>query len=330
MRQFFTTLCLLLAVTGSAAADEVRPGFLELEAIDDGAYSVKWKVPMKGGSVLSLEPVLPASCGERTPPHRSSAGGAMITRWSVNCPAGLAGKRILIGGLENTMTDVLVRIVRRDATTQMVRLTPGDTSFQVAAETSSFDVIQVYTGLGIEHILFGIDHLLFVFALLLLVNGWRRLVGTITAFTLAHSITLAAATLGYVYVPQAPVEAVIALSILFLATEIIHNWQGRPGLAKRFPWLVAFIFGLLHGFGFAGALAEIGLPEQSIPLALLFFNVGVELGQLIFVAVVLGAVWALRQLAQRQSLRWGEVATTYAIGGIAAFWLIERTYSFWV
>jgi len=169
-----------------------------------------------------------------------------------------------------------------------------------------------------------------VFALLLIVNGWRRLVGTITAFTLAHSITLFAATLGWVHVPQAPVEAVIALSILFLATEIIHNRQGRPGMAKRFPWLVAFIFGLLHGFGFAGALAEIGLPQQSIPLALLFFNVGVEFGQLLFVAAVVTAGWVLRKLIAEKTLQGSEVAASYLIGSLSAYWVIERTYSFWL
>ncbi len=330
MRRLVTTILFLFVLTGPAAADEVRPGFLELRATDGDVYSAKWKVPMKGGKVLSMKPVLPESCSERTPPGSTKAGGAMITRWSVICAKGLAGEKIRIDGLEKTMTDVLVRVVSPDGVTQMVRLTPGDTSFEVAAETSNYDVIRVYTGLGIEHILFGIDHLLFVFALLLIVKGWRRLVGTITAFTLAHSITLAAATLGYVHVPQAPVEAVIALSILFLATEIIHGLQGRVGLAGRFPWLVAFIFGLLHGFGFAGALAEIGLPEHSIPLALLFFNVGVELGQLIFVAAVVSAGWALRKLAPQKSLRWSESVASYAIGGIAAYWLIERTYSFWI
>jgi hypothetical protein len=224
---------------------------------------------------------------------------------------------------------VLARMVHEDGITQMVRLTPTETDFVVAAQTTSMEVIRVYTALGIEHILGGVDHLLFVFALLLIVNGWRRLVGTITAFTLAHSITLAAATMGYVHVAQAPVEAVIALSILFLATEIVHNRQGRPGIAKRFPWLVAFIFGLLHGFGFAGALAEIGLPEQSIPLALLFFNVGVELGQLLFVATVVSAGWLLRKLLMKKMLTGGEVVASYLIGGTAAFWVIERTYSFW-
>lgn len=329
MRKFFITLFLLLAVSGAAIADEIRPGYLELTTTDGTVYSIKWKVPMKGDMVLSLKPILPDWCTERTPPSSMATGGAMITHWSVNCSAGIAEGHIRIDGLENTMTDVLVRIVHQDGMTQMARLTPSETSFVVAAETTSLEVIKVYTALGTEHILLGVDHLLFVFALLLIVNGWRRLIGTITAFTLAHSITLFAATLGWVHVPQAPVEAVIALSILFLATEIIHNRQGRPGIAKRFPWLVAFIFGLLHGFGFAGALAEIGLPEQSIPLALLFFNVGVELGQLLFVAVVVSAGWVLRKLVAEKTLQGSEVAASYVIGSLSAYWVIERTYSFW-
>jgi hydrogenase/urease accessory protein HupE len=329
MYRVFTILLLLLSFTIPAMADEIRPGYLELNTSDGLVYSVKWKVPMKGDLVLSLNPVLPDSCAERIPPSSMKSGGAMITRWSLTCATGIYNEQIRIDGLENTMTDVLVRVVHQDGVTQMVRLTPSETGFEVAAKTSNLDVIKVYTALGIEHILLGVDHLLFVFALLLIVRGWRRLIGTITAFTLAHSITLAAATMGYVHVPQAPVEAVIALSILFLATEIIHNRQGRPGLAKRFPWLVAFIFGLLHGFGFAGALAEIGLPQQSIPLALLFFNVGVELGQLLFVVAVVGAGWVLKKLLAQKVLNGGEVAASYVIGSLSALWLIERTYSFW-
>jgi hydrogenase/urease accessory protein HupE len=328
MRNILLAMILFFSVAGVAGADEIRPGYLELNTTDGDSYSVKWKVPMKGDMVLSLDPVLPDVCSERTPPSKMQSGGAMITRWSLSCPGGIFGKTIRIDGLENTMTDVLVRLVHQNGFTQMMRLTPGETGFVIAAEPSNLDVITVYTALGIEHILIGVDHLLFVFALLLIVTGIRRLIGTITAFTLAHSITLAAATLGYVHVPQAPVEAVIALSILFLATEIVHNLQGRPGLAKRFPWLVAFIFGLLHGFGFAGALAEIGLPEQSIPLALLFFNVGVELGQLMFVAAVVGAGWALKKVVWQRALNGGEAVASYIIGGIAAFWVIERTYSF--
>ena len=329
MYRLITICLLLLSFTKSTTADEIRPGYLELRTSDGLVYSVKWKVPMKGDLVLSLNPVLPDSCIERTPPGSMKSAGAMITRWSLTCAGGIYQKQIRIDGLENTMTDVLVRVVHQDGATQMVRLTASETGFEVAAKTSSVDVIKVYTALGIEHILLGVDHLLFVFALLLIVNGWRRLIGTITAFTLAHSITLAAATMGYVHVPQAPVEAMIALSILFLATEIIHNRQGRPGLAKRYPWLVAFIFGLLHGFGFAGALAEIGLPQQSIPLALLFFNVGVELGQLLFVAAVVATGWVLKKLLAQKVLQGGEVAASYLIGTLSAFWLIERTYSFW-
>lgn len=329
MYRSVTILLLLLSFTNAGMADEIRPGYLELNTSDGLVYSVKWKVPMKGDLVLSLNPVLPDSCTERIPPSSMKSGSAMITRWSLTCATGIYKKQIRIDGLENTMTDVLVRIVHQDGVTQMVRLTPSETGFEVAAKTSNLDVIRVYTALGIEHILLGVDHLLFVFALLLIVRGWRRLVGTITAFTLAHSITLAAATMGYVHVAQAPVEAVIALSILFLATEVIHNRQGRPGLAKRFPWLVAFIFGLLHGFGFAGALAEIGLPQQSIPLALLFFNVGVELGQLLFVVAVVGVGWGLKKLLAQKVLNGGEVAASYLIGSLSAFWLIERTYSFW-
>ena len=189
-------------------------------------------------------------------------------------------------------------------------------------------IVKTYTWLGIEHILLGIDHLLFVLALLLIVNGKRRLLWTITAFTIAHSLTLAGATLGIVQIPQKPVEAVIALSILFLAMEIVHGQRGRPGAAARWPWLVAFVFGLLHGFGFAGALAEVGLPQQAIPLALVFFNVGVELGQLLFVAAVLLLGWLLHQLKQPKLLDRAELVAVYSIGGLASFWLIERISGF--
>ena len=201
-------------------------------------------------------------------------------------------------------------------------------SFRVPAETSSAQLAATYTWLGIEHILIGIDHLLFVFALLLIVREWRRLVATITAFTLAHSVTLAAATLGWMSAPQQPVEAVIALSIVFLAMEFIHGRQGRPGAAARWPWLIAFVFGLLHGFGFAGALAEVGLPQQSIPLALVFFNIGVELGQLFFIAVVLALAALLQSLLRPGWMQRLELLAVYTIGSLASFWLIERVAAF--
>jgi hydrogenase/urease accessory protein HupE len=246
----------------------------------------------------------------------------------VFCEEGLAEQSISVSGLQLTSTDVLLRLEFLNGNSQSVQLTPAKRTYRVQAETSSMQVVNTYTWFGIEHILFGVDHLLFVFALLLIVNSTRRLIITITAFTLAHSITLGAATLGYVYIPQQPVEAVIALSILFLAVEIVHGKQGRSGYAAKWPWLVAFIFGLLHGFGFAGALAEIGLPQQAIPLALVFFNVGVELGQLLFVSGVILLAWFLRYLNQQKILKRAETLVVYSIGGLSSFWLFERVSLF--
>src|SRR6185436_2163723 len=190
---------------------------------------------------------------------------------------------------------------------------------------SALEVVRTYLTLGVEHILLGIDHLLFVLALLLIVKGVRRLVATVTAFTVAHSITLGAATLGFVHVPSAPVEAVIALSILFLASELARRRAGGSAdLTERFPWVVAFSFGLLHGFGFAGALSEVGIPQQAVPLALLFFNVGVEIGQLLFIAAVFGFGWLVRLSAVRVPAIWPR-AVAYGVGSAAAFWVVERT-----
>jgi hydrogenase/urease accessory protein HupE len=213
--------------------------------------------------------------------------------------------------------------------TSIVR--PSQPWMEIAASPTGWQVAGAYLQLGVEHILSGIDHLLFVLALMLLVTGWKRLVATITAFTVAHSITLAAATLGFVTVPGRPVEACIALSIVFVASEIVRARQGNPGMAQRWPWLVAFIFGLLHGFGFAGVLSEVGLPQNAIPLALAFFNIGVELGQLAFIAFVLGLVAASRWVAQRIRVprpAWAWRVPPYAIGGVAAFWVIQRIAAF--
>jgi hydrogenase/urease accessory protein HupE len=244
---------------------------------------------------------------------------------------GLTGKAIEFPNLAATRIDVLVRVERSDGTSQVGRVLPLAPSFVVTASPGAFEVAQTYTVLGIEHILAGLDHLLFVLALLLLVQGTRRLIATITAFTVAHSLTLFAATLGWLNLPSPPVEAVIALSIVFLAGEIVHARQGRPGLTQRRPWIVAFSFGLLHGLGFAGALAEVGLPPLSIPTALLFFNVGVEIGQLIFIAVVLGAIAVARRIARRLKFKapsWWWRVPPYAIGGIASFWLVQRVAAF--
>ena len=320
---------LILLLIEQAWAHEMRPGYLEISEVTAATYNVLWKVPMRGDLRLQLDPQLPANCSEVIPPTAHSASGALITRWTIKCESGLAEERISITGLENTLTDVLARVQHLDGAVQTTRVTPGEPAFTVEASPGKLEMAATYLWLGVEHILLGIDHLLFVFALLIIVDGVRRLVWTITAFTLAHSITLAAATLGYVHVPQQPVEAIIALSILFLTTEIVHSRRGRPGYVERWPWVVAFIFGLLHGFGFAGALAETGLPEHAIPMALVFFNIGVELGQLAFVAVVLTSGWLIHKM-NAFPIRQTEMVATYVIGGIAAYWTIERVAGFWV
>ena len=329
MKQWSLVACLFILFTGQVAAHEMRPAYLEINELTPFAYSVLWKVPMRGDMRLRLDPDFPDNCGEVVPPSVRSTSGALISNWNIQCDNGLSGQRIGIEGLGNTLTDVLARVQHLDGAVQTTRIKPAEPYFIVAGSSSRLALSATYLWLGIEHILLGIDHLLFVFALMLIVSGTRRLVLTITAFTVAHSITLAGATLGYVHVPQQPVEAVIALSILFLATEIIHSRRGRPGYVERWPWVVAFIFGLLHGFGFAGALAEVGLPEHAIPFALVFFNIGVELGQLAFVGVVMLSAWLLRRI-NAFPLRSAEILTTYLIGGIAAYWTIDRVAGFWV
>ena len=250
-----------------------------------------------------------------------------MERWRIQRPGGLAGQDVTIEGLPATKVDALIRVTDLGGVTQTARATPDLPTVTIATTASRWQVAGTYLALGVEHILLGIDHLLFVLALVLLVKGWRKLVATITAFTVAHSITLALATLGFVHVPGPPVEACIALSIVFVAAEIIRSRQGGRGLTERAPWVVAFIFGLLHGLGFAGALSEVGLPQHAIPLALLFFNVGVELGQLAFVVVALGILAAARRLPPHVPA-WGWRAAPYAIGSVAMFWVIQRVAAF--
>jgi hydrogenase/urease accessory protein HupE len=326
----------LCGVAGGVQAHEVRPGYLEIRETSQDSYDVLWKVPARGEYRLSLYVRLPGACSG-APSHGSFIDAAFVEKWQATCPGGLVGKTVSIDGLSATRTDVLARLERLDGTTQTVRLTPEQASFEVTAAPSALQVAKTYFVLGVEHILLGVDHLLFVLGLLFLVGNWRRLVVTVTAFTVAHSITLAAATLGLVHVAQAPIEATIALSVMFVAAEIIHGAKGHAGLAARAPWIVAFVFGLLHGFGFAGALKEVGLPEQDIPLALLFFNVGVEAGQLLFIAAVVVVLSLITRFVARDSRsRRGPWHTetlirtpvAYVIGSVAAFWLVERILAF--
>ena len=321
-------LALCLSLAPHASGHEVRPAYLELRQAALDTYDVLWKVPALGEDRrLGIYVRLPAGTKQLSEPRGFFTGGAYIERWRVLRRGGFDGQTIEIDGLSATRTNVLVRLERADGVTQTTRLLPSAPGFTVKAAPSGWQVAMTYLWLGVEHILLGIDHLLLVLALMLLVKGWKRLVGTLTAFTVAHSLTLAAATLGFVHVPSPPVEACIALSIVFVAAEIIRSRQGQPGLTERVPWLIAFTFGLLHGLGFAGALSEVGLPQHAIPLALLFFNVGVELGQLTFVAAALSiAVLARRLPIGAPSWAWRIMP--YAIGSIAMFWVIERTSAF--
>ena len=340
MRRFFVLLAVLGALVAQPArSDELRPGYLELRQTDPSTYSLLYKIPARGEDLrLALYVNLPDGTSDIGAPRISFGEGAYVERRTIRRDGGLAGHAIAIEGLSATSTDVLVRIETLAGAIQTERLSPTRTAFVVQAVPGSGEVAATYLRLGVEHILFGFDHLLFVLALVILVRGWRRVAVTVTAFTIAHSITLAAATLGFVNVPRPPVEATIALSIMLVSAEILNARNGKPGLTVRLPWLVAFSFGLLHGLGFAGALAEVGLPQTAIPLALLFFNVGVEIGQLVFVAAVLSLIWLLCYVASRlgeaafvtRSFDRLDVAAAYGIGVIAACWLIERTTAFFV
>ncbi len=317
-------VCVLSATCSAiASAHEVRPGYLELTEREGGQFDVLWRVPLYRGAPLFIRPILPASTSPETPIASSAANGAEIKRWRVSIDGSLRGETIQIQNLESTVTDVLVRIQFADGGSETLRLTPDAATTTIPTVPSRFLVAQNYIELGVQHILLGIDHLLFVLSLVLLVTGFLRLVETITAFTIAHSISLAAATLGIVNVPSAPVDAIVALSIVFVAGEIIHKGMGRPSLGERYPWAVAFMFGLLHGLGFAGALTALGLPQHAVPIALLFFNVGVEAGQLIF---IIGALLFMLVL-DRMRISWPQWSyriPAYAIGGIAMFWCFQR------
>ncbi|MEO0437810.1 MAG: HupE/UreJ family protein [Pseudomonadota bacterium] len=317
------------ALLSSAAthADIFRPAYLEVQELDADRYQVIWRVPTTGIRGLNAQPRFPEGSEVRGQPVETFAGGMYQRRYELQVPGGLSGKEIAFEGVLGTATDIIVRFRLESGDEQVEQLSPSEAHFTVSGTPSLIDVVSSYLILGFEHILGGIDHLLFVLCLMLLVRSLARLVVTITAFTVAHSITLAAASLDVLQVPGPPVEAVIALSIMFVAAEVVRETRGQQSLTTRSPWIAAFAFGLLHGFGFAGALAEIGLPSTAIPLALLMFNVGVELGQLAFVVVLLAAYYVVSSWSWVRSPQFRS-ALGYVIGSIAAFWTIERIASF--
>lgn len=319
---------LLLAIAAGAQADVFRPAYLELRESGPNEYEVMWKVPMLGDARLAVQVIFPDGTAQLTAPRGVFTGNAHVERWRVTRAGGFAGQTLRIEGIERGVSDVIVRVERQDGTSQVERLLPQRPQFEVQAASGALEVARAYFVLGVQHILGGVDHLLFVLALLLIVRGGKRIFITVTAFTLAHSITLAAATLGWVRVPGPPVEALIALSIVYVAAEAVKGLSGKPGLMSRAPWVVAFSFGLLHGFGFAGALAEVGLPQKAIPVALLTFNIGVEVGQLLFIAAMLLA-GAMLARAPARFPAWARALPAYFIGTVAMFWVVERIGAFW-
>ena len=310
-----------------ASAHEIRPAYLQIKQVDQFTYEAYWKIPSMGEAAPKLRLVFSGSPKVTPMNAPQSLNSWILFKYTLEFPEGIEGQTLFIEGLSNTLIDALVRVEYLDGNEVVLMLQPDKDRMTIPGEISSWEVIKTYTILGIEHILFGIDHLLFVLALIIITTGFRKIVKTITAFTLAHSITLSMAALGYAHLPGPPVEAVIALSIVFLALEILKLIDGQQTLTSRKPWLVAFTFGLLHGFGFAGALLDIGLPQSDVPLALAFFNIGVELGQIAFVIAVLGVIYALRRLFEWPI--WAKRLPAYAIGGVAAFWVIDRFLGFW-
>ena len=305
---------------GPASAHEVRPAYLQIEQTAALEYEVLWKQPLLGDRRLPIDPILPQDCTTTDSRLPENTGSALIERWTVHCD--LTRGTLHIGGLTQTLTDVMVRIVYLDGTARGELLRADATSLDLGDPAPP---VASYLLLGVEHLISGIDHLLFVVGLVLLIGNPWMLLKTITAFTVAHSITLFLSVLDLVSLPQRPVEAVIALSILFLARELLVDEVHRSAIMRLRPWVMAFAFGLLHGFGFAGALNDIGLPRDQLAMSLLLFNVGIEIGQLLVIAVLIAAGWIIRKFSGHRHPAW-EQAFTFVMGALAAYWTIDRVW----
>jgi hypothetical protein len=317
-------LALLLGALGSAAhAHETRPAYLQIDETRADEYAILWRTPISAGMRLPVVLQLPASARNLAAPTTQELTDSLVERRSIRVEGGLGGQRIEFAGLQATITDVLVRVHLLDGRSWSTLVRPSQAWILITPAQSRLGTVAAFIAQGIRHILFGADHLLFVLGLLLIVKDRWMLVKTISAFTLAHSLTLALATFGYASAPVAPLNAAVALSILFLGPEIVRSWRGQTSFTIRHPWVVAFAFGLLHGFGFASALSGTGLPRADLPLALLSFNIGVEIGQLGFVALVLllERTFSILQIVWP---RWAAVLPGYTVGCLGAFWSIQR------
>ena len=321
---FFVGLVGVMFIATAGWAHESRPAYLEVKETAPGQYSLLWRTPTLSGMRLPVVLQLPDGVRNLKEPATQELTDSVLTRYWIEAgPGGIAGKRIEFPGLQGTITDVLVRVEMLDGRSWTVIVHPSQPWVEITAAQTRWAVMGTFIVQGIRHILFGADHMLFVLGLLLIVKDRWMLLKTVTAFTVAHSITLAIATLGYAEAPMVPLNAAIALSILFLGPEIVRSWRGQTSFTIRHPWVVAFAFGLLHGFGFASALTSAGLPHHELPIALLSFNVGVEIGQLSFVFLILALERAFRILQVRWP-RWAEALPGYTVGSLGAFWTVQR------
>ena len=317
-------VCMVLCLPFNAEAHSLRTGYLEITETGNGIMDAVWKAPSLEGRTINMSPEFPEDCEITVKAAQSVPAGGQIETWQLVCERSLLGREIAFHNLGPTQADILIRSSFAGTPAQTFRATASNPVISFAANSHSGSVFTTYFILGVEHILLGIDHLLFVLCLIFLIQGFRKLALTITSFTLAHSLTLAATTMGIVQLPIRPIEAIIAFSIVLLAVEVILSQRDEtPRFSQRMPWIIAFTFGLLHGFGFASALQEIGLPDEAIPASLLAFNLGVEAGQLAFVGTMLIVLTLFRRVGWQRPV---QIAATYSTGIIATKWLIERMF----
>ncbi len=326
LRSLICVVWIIATTATSGLAHPLSPTLLEVIERDSspGTYDVRWKTSVLRVPGSDLQPDIPQRCTQVREMTAREEGDSLYREWAIDCgDTGIVGAAVGFSGLGPAKIDGLVRVQLANGHTVRGVVRPTAPTLTITKAQGRFDVFVSYVRLGFEHILSGLDHLLFVFGLLLLVDNRRLLIQTITSFTFGHSVTLSLAALGVVSYPTRPIELVIALSVFFLAVELSRGGKGRHSMMRRWPWAVAMGFGLLHGLGFAGALAQVGLPAHEIPLALFSFNVGIELGQLLFVAVVFVARALSRPLTNNLP-RWAEMIPLYVMGSLAAFWCFER------
>jgi len=312
---------LLIVFSYTSYGHDIRSAYIEITP-DEQVLHLLWKLPVFGNPTVELIPEISNIELDKDLALIRHSSNALIYEWSVPLDSvNLMGQTLTILGLNLTSTDVMVKLNLEDEEIHILK--PDNNSLIIGEKQKTIVAIANFTRIGIEHIMLGIDHLLFVLGLLLLSRTKWLLIKTITSFTVGHSISLALATLGFIYVPEKPLSALIALSIVFLGWELVRAQKGKKSLTIQNPWVMSFLFGIIHGIGFAGGLVSLGLPDSEIPLALLFFNVGVEIGQIAFIFLILLLMRSFSKM-EFKSPEWSTPIPAYIIGSFAAFWFIGR------